>query len=53
MDLAFSPEEKQFQADVRNFLLEKLTPELKRAHAGGPKAAYLAAKSAFFDRLAE
>ncbi len=27
--------------------------ELKRAHAGGPEAAYSAAKSAFFDRLAE
>ena len=32
MDLTFTPEERAFQQEVRAFLKEKLTPDLRRAH---------------------
>lgn len=36
MDLAFTAEERAFRDEVRAFLDEKLTPDLKRAHALTP-----------------
>jgi acyl-CoA dehydrogenase len=36
MDLSFSPEEREFQAEVRAFLKEKITPDLHRSHALTP-----------------
>lgn len=36
MDLSFTPAEREFQAEVRAFLDEKLTPDLKRSHALTP-----------------
>ena len=36
MDLSFSPAEREFQAEVRAFLDEKLTPDLRRSHALTP-----------------
>ena len=32
MDLTFTPQERAFQQEVRKFLDEKLTPDLRRAH---------------------
>ena len=36
MDLTFSPAEREFQAEVRAFLADKITPDLHRSHALTP-----------------
>ena len=33
MDLTFSAEERAFEAEVREFIAQHLTPEMKRAQA--------------------
>jgi acyl-CoA dehydrogenase len=36
MDLTFSAEERAFEAEVREFIAQHLTPEMKRAQALTP-----------------
>ncbi len=36
MDLTFSPEERAFEQEVRDFIAKNLTPEMKRATALTP-----------------
>jgi len=36
MDLTFSAEERAFESEVRGFIAENLTPEMKRAQALTP-----------------